>query len=327
MDTRDPVRHLNAFSCELEDWFHILDSDIVPRIEEWPGPPLRAERSVQRLLQLFDETDVRATFFCLGWMAERAPRLIRQCQRAGHEIGSHGYGHVLAYKVGRRAFLEDITRSKKILEDITGEEVVGFRSPGFCIREDNQWVFEVVREAGYTYDASVFPAHHGHGGLSHANPSPHVIQTQTGSLAEIPTSTVKLLGRRVCLFGGGYLRITPLPLIRWGVRRLHNEGRPLIVYIHPREIDPNHPRLPLRAARRFKCYVNLRSTMSKLTWLCEHYRFTTMGMVASQARGRAPAEVSVPDEARTPEIVGVGAPKLSVASDMFAGFQGAESKR
>lgn len=282
MQAEETVENLNAFSCELEDWFHILDSDIAPRIEQWPGPPLRAERSVQRLLELFEEYDVRATFFCLGWMAERVPQLVRQCQRAGHEIGSHGYGHVLAYKVGPRAFLEDIVRSKKILEDITGEEVIGFRSPGFCVREDNRWVFDVVLQAGHTYDASVFPGHHGHGGLSYTNPNPHVIQTQAGSLVEIPTSTVKLLGRRVCFFGGGYLRLSPLPLIRWGVGRLHRKGQPLIVYVHPREIDPHHPRLPLCPLRRFKCYVNLRSTMPKLKWLCEHYTFTTMGAVAAQ---------------------------------------------
>ncbi len=317
----------NAFSCELEDWFHILDSDIAPAIDEWPGPPLRAERNVHRLLQLFEDNHVRATFFCLGWMAERAPQLVRRCQRAGHEIGSHGYGHVLAYRVGRRAFLQDIVRSKKILEDITGQEVAGFRSPGFCVRDDNRWVFEVVREAGYAYDASVFPAHHGHGGLSHANPRPHLIETRAGVLVEIPTSTITFLGRRVCLFGGGYLRISPLPLIRWGVRRLHHKGQPLIVYIHPREIDPNHPRLPLGPARRFKCYVNLPSTMSKLRWLCEHYRFTTMVAVATQACGHALVDVSKPRTARPPErVVGVAA-KPSAVSDVCVTCRGTESER
>ncbi len=315
---------MNAFSCELEDWFHILGSDVVPPMEAWPGPPLWAEKNVQRLLQFFQEHGVQATFFCLGWMAERAPQLIRQCQRAGHEIGSHGYGHVLAYQAGPRAFREDIVRSKRILEDITGEEVVGFRCPGFSVREDNRWVFEVVQEAGYTYDASVFPAHHGHGGLSCEDPYPHIIQMPTGSLVEIPVSTVTLMGRRMCFFGGGYLRLSPLPLIRWGVRRLHRKGQPLIVYVHPREIDPGHPRLPLGLWRSFKCYVNLRSTMPKLKWLCEHYTFTTMGTIAAQVarmsglmevrnpamrkreRGRTlpvdvvPADPSVPERASFP---------------------------
>ncbi len=282
MEAADQRRCSNAFSCELEDWFHILDSDGVPGIEQWSSLPLYAEKSIERLLALFDAHSVKATFFCLGWMAERMPRIIRRCQRAGHEIASHGYGHVLAYQVGRKGFLNDIVRAKKILEDITGEEVAGFRAPGFSVRNDNPWVFEVVVEAGYRYDASVFPAHHGHGGLSHAEPGAHLIRVRNGPLVEIPASTVRLLGRRVCLFGGGYLRITPLPLIRWGVKQLHQEGRPLIVYIHPREIDPGHPRLPLPLMRRFKCYVNLRSTLPKVKWLCEHYEFTTMKVVAGR---------------------------------------------
>jgi len=278
-------RHqLNAISCELEDWFHILDSDRAPRMEEWSRLPLQAEGNVRRLLELFDQTHVRATFFCLGWMAERMPRLVRDCHRAGHEIGSHGYGHVLAYRVGRRAFLQDIVRSKMILEHITGHEVIGFRCPGFAVKNGNRWVFDVVAEAGFKYDASVFPAYHGHGGLQDTIPGPHLVETTNGPLVEIPVSTVRFLGRRYCLFGGGHLRISPLSLIRWGVLRLHRADQPLVVYVHPREIDPHHPRLPLNLSRRFKCYVNLRSTMPKLGWLCRHYSFTTMSIIASTVR-------------------------------------------
>ena len=284
MDAKRPVEHLNAFSCELEDWFHILDSDRVPPIREWPVLPLRAERSVDQLLQLFEDNEVRATFFCLGWMAERMPHLVRRCHAAGHEIGSHGYGHVLPYQVGPRAFLKDIVRSKALLEDITGREVIGFRCPGFAVRDGNRWVFDVVTEAGFKYDASVFPADHGHGGLQAAVPGPHLVRTTHGPLVEIPVSTVSIWGRRYCLFGGGHLRIAPLSLIRWGIGRLHREGQPLVVYIHPREIDPHHPRLPLPLFRRFKCYVNLRSTLPKVRWLCSHYSFTTMSLLASTVR-------------------------------------------
>lgn len=276
--------HLSAFSCELEDWFHILDSDRVPRIEEWPRLPLQAERNVRRLLDLFDRTGVRATFFCLGWMAERMPHLVRDCDAAGHEIGSHGYGHVLAYRVGRKAFLQDIVRSKTILEDITGHEIVGFRCPGFAVKDDCRWVFDAVAQAGYRYDASVFPASHGHGGLRDTLVGPHVVVTSDGPLVEIPVSTVRWWGRRFCLFGGGHLRLSPLPVIRWGIRRLHEEGQPLVIYIHPREIDPDHPRLPLKPLRRFKCYVNLHSTMPKVEWLCRSYSFTTMCDIASTVR-------------------------------------------
>jgi len=287
MKTPSETCRTDVFSCELEDWFHILDSERVPGIGDWPGLPLRAEESVDRLLELLAEHGARATFFCLGWMAERMPQVVRRCWRAGHEIASHGYAHVLAYRVGPQAFAEDIVRAKKILEDCIGQEVVGFRSPGFCVREGNRWVFDVVADAGYAYDASVFPAHHGHGGLCEIDPGPHIVRTQSNRLVEIPVSTVRVCGRRVCLFGGGYLRITPLSLIRWGVERLHQEGQPLVVYVHPREIDPSHPRLPLTLKRRFKCYVNLRSTMPKLRWLCCHCQFTTMRTIAARVEAEA----------------------------------------
>jgi len=281
-EAKHPTKPISAFSCELEDWFHILDSDHIPTIDAWPGLPLHAEKSVDRLLDLLEENGAKATFFCLGWMAERMPEVVRRCWRAGHEIASHGYGHVLAYQVGRQGYWDDIVRAKKILEDLIGEEVVGFRSPGFCVKEENRWVFDVVAQAGYRYDASVFPARHAHGGLRQAEPGPHVIATESGPLVEIPTSTVNWMGRRVCLFGGGYLRIAPLPLIRWGIRRLYRQGQPLIVYMHPREIDPSHPRLPLPLMRRFKCYVNLCSTLPKLQWLCAHHGFVTMRTLAER---------------------------------------------
>lgn len=293
MVTEGQGGYSNAFSCELEDWFHILGSDKVPDIADWPELPLRAEASVEKLLQLFEETGVRATFFCLGWMAQRMPHLVRKCQRAGHEIGSHGYGHVLAYRVGREAFRQDVVRAKAILEDVTGSEVAGFRVPGFSVTNGSRWVFDVVAEAGHTYDASVFPAGHGHGGLRNMQADPHVVETESNALVEIPVSTVTMAGRRLCLFGGGYLRITPLPILKWGVWRLQHEGRPLVVYVHPREIDPGHPKLPLSPWRRFKCYTNLSSTLPKLRWLCEQYAFTTMGTLAT--------EVARTDRQETPE--------------------------
>ena len=273
---------LNAFSCELEDWFHILASDKAPRFEDWPKLTLLAERNVEKLLQLFEETGTKATFFCLGWMAERMPNLIRKCRRAGHEIASHGYAHLLAYEVGPKAFQEDIVHSKEILEDITGEEVTGFRSAGFGVKENNKWVFDVVIEAGFKYDASVFPAHHGHGGLNSASSLPYFVNTRKGPLIEIPASTIKLLHFRFSMFGGGYLRISPLWSIKYGVKKLSQIGQPLIIYIHPREIDPAHPRLPLGLWRNFKSYINIEGTMKKLNWLCTNIKFTTMRAIAEQ---------------------------------------------
>lgn len=299
---------LNMLTCELEDWFHILGTNGPPPQDRWSSLSLRAEASVRRMLDLFAANGVKATFFCLGWMAERMPKLVRDCLQAGHEIGSHGYGHVLAYDVGPNAFREDLEHARKILEDITGEPINGFRCPGFSVTDENRWVFEVVAETGHTYDASVFPAHHGHGGLRDTPVGPHLVHTASGSLVEFPVSTVPFLRRRVCMFGGGYLRLYPLLAIRQGIRRLHSHGLPLIIYVHPREIDPEHPRLPLKLHRRFKCYVNLRTTLRKLTWLCENVAFTTMGEVAEQIRfGQIPCQTPVPalGEVAEPAIIDI----------------------
>ena len=161
----------------------------------------------------------------------------------------------------------------------------------------------MVAQAGYRYDASVFPASHGHGGLRGTPVGPHTVTTPSGPLVEIPVSTVNCLGRRVCLFGGGHLRLSPLSVIRWGIRQLRKEGRPLVIYIHPREIDPDHPRLPLKLVRRFKCYVNLRSTMPKLEWLCRGHSFTTMRDIASTVRPLSSENEAARPAARAESVV------------------------
>ena len=269
-------------TIDVEDWFHILDSPGTPSIERWASLESRIERNLEEMLTLLDSFSVKATFFWLGWLAERHEDLVRRCQKAGHEIASHGYGHVLAYKVGRKAFAEDIRRGKAVLEDITDKEVIGFRAAGFSTKDDMQWTFEEVRAAGYIYDSSVFPASRGHGGMLQSPLGPHIVKTESGDLVELPQSMIKLAGRRISFFGGGYLRLSPKWLIKWGIKKLHKAGRPLIVYVHPREIDPEQPRLPLPVSRRFKYYVNLKSTMPKLQWLCRNYDFCTMREMADE---------------------------------------------
>lgn len=267
---------ISVLSVDVEDWFHILDSSAVPSIERWSYLESRIERNVEKLLGLLDSFSVKGTFFWLGWAAERHKDLVRKCSEAGHEIASHGYGHVLAYKVGKECFKEDIERGKKILEDIVGERVLGCRSAGFGVTKDVRWVFNTIAEVGYEYDSSVFPASRGHGGMPDSQLGPYVIKTQNGLLIEVPMSAIEVFGFRLSFFGGGYLRLSPKWLIRWGIDRLHAAGNPLIIYVHPREIDPDHPRLPLSPVRRFKCYVNLKSTLLKLRWLCQQYKFCTM---------------------------------------------------
>jgi len=273
------------FSCltiDVEDWFHILDSPVAPKIEQWGSQESRVERSVDRILRLLDDYSIHATFFWLGWIAERHKSLLRRCCNAGHEIASHGYHHVLPHKVGPELFKDDIDRTKKILEDIIGKQVLGFRVAGFGIKENIRWAFNIIKEVGYEYDSSVFPARREHKSMFISTKGPYMIPTEAGPLAEIPVSTTEFCGLRLFFFGGGYLRLSPTRLIQWGIKRLQKAGAPLIVYVHPREIDSDHPRLPLSPLRRFKCYINLKSTMPKLQWLCKNYNFIMMHELVDQ---------------------------------------------
>lgn len=273
---------LGSLTVDVEEWFHMLDTPATPEMMKWESLECRVDQNVERLLETLDRHSTRATFFWLAWVAERHARLVRRCVECGHEVACHGFGHVLAYQVGPEAFREDIARGKMVLEDITGRPIRGFRAPGFGITEHTDWAFEVIREAGYEYDASVFPTVRGHGGMPGFRTEPHLVHTNAGPLVELPMSVVEALGRRVCLFSGGYLRIAPICLIRWGIRSLCKANKPLIVLVHPREIDPYHPRLPLSLKRRFKSYVGLRSMMPKLRWLCAHYNFRPMRELADQ---------------------------------------------
>jgi polysaccharide deacetylase family protein (PEP-CTERM system associated) len=266
----------SCLTIDVEDWFHILDS---PAVES------RIERNLEELLAVLDSFSVKVTFFWLGWLVERHKNLVCMCQDAGHEIASHGYAHVLAYEVGPDAFRDDITLAKDILENTIGDQVRGFRAPGFGITKKAPWAFDVIKESGYQYDSSVFPASRGHGGIADSPLGPYFIETRSGHLLEIPMSIVEILGHRTSLFGGGYLRLANKLMIKWGIDKLRTAGRPLIVYVHPREIDPAHPHLPLSMLRQFKCYVNLSSTLPKLKWLCKNYAlFTMLDMVENYIR-------------------------------------------
>jgi polysaccharide deacetylase family protein (PEP-CTERM system associated) len=275
----------SCLTIDVEDWFHILDSPAVPGIERWPFLESRIERNLEELLAVLNSFSVKVTFFWLGWLAERHKDLVNMCHDAGHEIASHGYAHVLAYEVGPGIFKEDITLAKNILENIIGDQVRGFRAAGFGITEKAPWAFDVIKGAGYQYDSSVFPASRGHGGIADAPLTPYFIETRSGHLLEIPMSIVEILGRRTSLFGGGYLRLANKLMIKWGIDKLQAAGRPLIVYLHPREIDPAQPHLPLSMLRQFKCYVNLNTTLPKLKWLCKNYSlFTMLEMVENYIR-------------------------------------------
>jgi polysaccharide deacetylase family protein (PEP-CTERM system associated) len=263
------------FSIDVEDWFHILDIPSSPQLQTWNSLPSRVEKNFTNLLDLFSGTRTRATCFFLGWIAERYPGLVREASARGHGIASHGYGHRLVYEMTEADFFEDASMSKKIIEDVSGKPVIGYRSAGFSTTVSTPWFFDKLIEAGYRYDSSVFPAPRGHGGWRTNHLAPHAINGNGGRIVEFPISIARFMGKSFCFFGGGYLRLFPYFLIKQMTRKVLSEGRPTVFYVHPREIDPDHPRLPMNAVRRFKSYVNLRSTREKIEKLLNDFEFVT----------------------------------------------------
>lgn len=261
-----------AITVDVEDWYHILDSGATLPIERWHTMESRVEANLHRLLDVFSDHGTRATFFWLGWLAERLPDLVRRCATEGHEIASHGYGHLLAYQVGPEVFEHDVAASKAILEDTCGQEVRGFRAPGFGIKDETDWAFDIIRSVGHTYDSSLFPAIRRHGGMPRGSLDLHRIATEHGPLLEVPISAVRFLGVRFCPFAGGYFRATPRWLLTLAARQLRRNARPIVALAHPREIDPEQPRLDLHFPRRWFYYHGIAGTEAKLEWLLRRHR-------------------------------------------------------
>jgi len=265
----------SIFSVDVEDWFNLSGTGLEPPPSEWDGLESRLERNLRGLLELLAEGRAAATCFVVGYFAKRFPHLVREAVAAGHEIASHSFFHRLIYQMSPADFYEDALSTRKLLEDISGTAVRGFRAPAFSVTERTPWFFDKLAEAGYTYDSSVFPAPHQTGGLPTARFEPHRVPTASGALDEFPITAVRVLGKPMCFFGGGYLRLFPYSVIRAMGRRALDEGRPIVFYVHPREIDPDQPRLPLGRRRKFTCYANLRSTRPKIRRILRDFRVTS----------------------------------------------------
>jgi polysaccharide deacetylase family protein (PEP-CTERM system associated) len=231
------------------------------------------EANFGRLLDLFSEQGRQVTCFFIGWVAERFPHLVREAVARGHEIASHGYAHRLAYRMSRQEFRDDARRSRMLLEDISGARVLGYRAAGFSSTQATPWFFAELCAAGYLYDSSVFPARRGHGGNPHSLLRPHFVEN--AQLIELPATVAQLGPARMCFFGGGYLRLFPYNIIRRMSKRLLAQGAPVMFYIHPREIDPCHPRIRMSYQRRFKSYVNLHTTEKKVRSIIREFPVTT----------------------------------------------------
>ncbi len=273
----------NALSIDVEEWFHILNLPTTPEPARWNELTPTVEPNTERLLEILADTGVRATFFVLGWVARRYPELVRRIAADAHEVACHGDMHELCFEQGESRFEQDLRRAKAALEDVIGGEVAGYRAPGFSITSETPWAFEVIGRVGFRYDSSIFPARRIHGGAPGAPREPYSISLKAGtSLAEFPITVGELGPLRIAFAGGGYLRLFPYPIVRRGIRHFNAAGRPACVYLHPREIDPGHPRIEMGVARRFRSYVNLHTTERKLRRLCSDFRFAPLREVLAE---------------------------------------------
>jgi len=245
---------------------------MVPR-ESWSSSLSRVEIGTARVLENLDRHETRATFFVLGWIAEHHPGLVRRIAQAGHEIASHGYGHELVTSLDNRRFRSDVRRAKNVLEDLVGTPVVGYRAPSFTIVRSTLWALPILVEEGYAYDSSIVPIRHDRYGIPGSPASPHVVQTTSGPIREIPPSTLQVSGIRFPVCGGGYLRQYPFMVFRWMVRQVASRGDPIILFIHPWELDPDQPRLSADLVSRLRHYRNLGKTSERMQQLLAEFSF------------------------------------------------------
>ena len=270
----------NAMTIDVEDYFQV--SAFAPHISraEWERLPCRVERNIERILALLAARNTHATFFTLGWIAERYPAMVRRIGDNGHEIASHGYGHLRASEQSPREFHEDVSRSKKILEDIGGAPVIGYRAPSFSINGRNLWALDTLLEAGYQYSSSIYPIQHDHYGMPDA---PRFAFKPRGNdgLLELPPTTIMLLGRNLPAAGGGYFRLLPYPLSRWCMNRVNEQdGQPCIFYFHPWELDPGQPRQEgISLKTRFRHYVNLSRMEQRIGALLKDFQWDRMDRI------------------------------------------------
>ncbi len=278
------ARIRNAMTIDVEDYFHVSNFESVVARDSWASRESRVEANTDRLLELFDGASVRATFFVLAWVAERVPALVRRISDGGHEVASHGYAHRLIYDQTPDAFRDDVRVAKRMLEDVSGQAVDGYRAPSFSVTTRSLWALDVLIEEGYTYDSSIFPVHHDRYGIPDAERHAGIVRRPSGSIIEVPASTVRVGGMNFPIGGGGYFRQLPYQWTRWGIQRVNDrEAAPAVFYLHPWEIDPGQPRLPGHWLGRLRHYRNLHDTEARLKRLLRDFPFGTMRSLIQDA--------------------------------------------
>jgi polysaccharide deacetylase family protein (PEP-CTERM system associated) len=274
----------NALTIDVEDYYQVSAFESLVPFNNWEQYESRVERNTSRLLDLFDAQAIHATFFVLGWVAERHPDLVLAIHERGHEVASHGYAHQRVYTQAPEQFRIETQRSKRILEDIVGQPVLGYRAASYSITAKSLWALDILQELGFVYDSSIFPVHHDKYGIPQAQRFCHVLtENKENSLVEFPLSTVQCMGTNIPIAGGGYFRLFPYSFTRWGLRRVNQKERhPVVVYLHPWEIDPDQPRLPARGLSRWRHYINLARTEKRLAHLLRDFQWGTMAEVLQQ---------------------------------------------
>ena len=265
---------MNILTFDIEDWFHILDNDSTKSEAEWTNYESRLDLSIDLILEMLERHKQDATFFILGWVAEKHPHIVKRIAENGFEIASHSYLHQLVYEQNKGQFKSDLARSVKVLEDITGQKVISYRAPGFSITEQTKWAFDCLLDEGIQIDSSIFPATRGHGGYpSFGSSSPAIIETNGEQIKEFPINTKKVLGKDLIFSGGGYFRLTPYRMIdKWT-----KQSEYVMTYFHPRDFDPGQPMLKdLPITRKFKSYVGLKNCQSKFEKWLENNEFVDL---------------------------------------------------
>jgi polysaccharide deacetylase family protein (PEP-CTERM system associated) len=283
-------RPLHAFTVDVEDYFQVSAFDRCLSRNKWDECPSRVEANTYRLLDLLSKHRVAGTFFVLGWIAERFPQLVREIHGAGHEVGSHGYGHRLIYSQTPADFRADLRRSAEVLQDILGERISSYRAPSFSVTKASCWALEILLEEGYTVDSSVVPIYHDLYGIPGAQAGLHRLETPSGTLWEFPPAVFPLFGKFMLpVGGGGYFRIYPIQLSLWCLRQVERRQPPFAFYVHPWEVDPDQPRLPASFKSRFRHYHQLHRTLDKLDRLLGAFRFGSIREVLAVRTAKPPA--------------------------------------
>ena len=276
---------VNAMTVDVEDYFQVSAFAKTVSYEQWPMFESRVCRNTERLLEIFDSAGIRATFFVLGWVAERFPALVRRIEQGGHEIASHGYAHGLVYDATPETFRDDLRRAKDAIENAAGRAVSGYRAPSYSIVDRSLWALDVLVGEGYHYDSSIYPIRHDRYGIPTWPRHIHRVERAGGAIWELPCSTVRRAGMNLPIGGGGYFRMLPYRWTSSGIRVLNDvEARPAIFYLHPWEIDPDQPRINAPMVSRLRHYANVGQTEARLRRLLAEFQFGTIADVLNGQR-------------------------------------------